>query len=235
MITSINEWKSINENRKQALEYVKAGKIEQKIVDEIISIDPSPTKKYTGWIAKQYISSPFDIATIKSYIEEYDALAGKHKIDQEKKDIYAFKDVEELKKYVDLLNAKGTASLKELENDYDVILDNDDLYIAAPNTHEASRKLGLTTFAHRGDNCDSAWCTTYKNNTHFYDYFFKRNVTFYYVLVKSDKMKKDLGNKPELYKLAFAVFDDGKAELYDANDTEIKGAELNRIRKVLGL
>jgi hypothetical protein len=238
IITNMNEWKNIylNENKKQAEAYIKAGKISQKTVDSIIAIDPSKTKKYVGWLSKMYIEDPYKVESMKSYIEEYDLLVGKSKA--EKNDIGTFKTLDELKSYIDELNSRGTASMKELEDDYDVIKDDKDLYIASPNTHEASRKLGLTAFAHRNNDCDSAWCTTYKNNSHFNDYFFKKDVTFYYVLVKNEKMKEELdklsGDNKAWYKLAFAIFDDGKIELYDAMDIQIK-SKVSNIRKILGI
>lgn len=238
MITNMNEWKNshLNENKKQAEAYIKAGKISQKTVDSIIAIDPSKTKKYVGWLSKMYIEDAYEIDSMKSYVEEYDLLVGKSKA--EKNDIGGFKTLDEFKSYIDELNSRGTASMKELEDDYEVIKDDKDLYIANPNTHEASRKLGLTVFAHRNNDCDSAWCTTYKNNSHFNDYFFKKDVTFYYVLVRNEKMKEELdklsGDNKNWYKLAFAIHDDSSIELYDAMDVQIK-SKVSNIKKILGI
>lgn len=230
----------IFENVKQGKQYVQSGKLDQETLDSIIAIDPSKTKKYVGWLAKQAIVSGLKASDMKSYIEEYDVIAGKGKA--ERNDITQFKSFDELKKYVDELNARGTASLKELENDYDVVRDDEDLYIASPNTHEASRKLGLTVFAHRtndkGEVCDSTWCTTYKNNSHFMNYFYKQNVTFYYTLVRNKQMLQDLnkirsGNAFE--KIAFAVMPNGEIDAYDADDRQISGNELNKVREIIGI
>lgn len=230
----------IFENVKQGKQYVQSGKLDQETLDSIIAIDPSKTKKYVGWLAKQAITSNLTASDMKSYIEEYDVISAKGKADRN--DITQFKSFDELKKYVDELNARGTASLKELENDYDVIKDDENLYIASPNTHEASRKLGLTVFAHRtndkGEVCDSTWCTTYKNNSHFMNYFYKNNVTFYYTLVRNKEMLKELNeirSNNAFEKIAFAVLADGQIDAYDADDKQISGIELDRVREIIGI
>lgn len=228
------------ENVKQGKQYVAAGKLSQEDLDAIINIDPSKTKKYVGWLSKQSITSGLKAPDMKSYIEEYDVIAGKGKADRN--DITQFKSFDELKKYVDELNARGTASLKELENDYDVIRDDADVYIVSPNTHEASRKLGLTVFAHRtndkGEVCDSTWCTTYKNNSHFMSYYYKNNVTFYYTLIRSKEMMKELnelrGNNA-LEKIAFAVLENGMIDAYDADDKQIDANDIDIIRGIIGI
>ena len=107
------------------------------------------------------------------------------------KDINQFKSFKYLKSEVDNINQSGdNLSVKDLEKDYDVVLDNEDVLIMSPHTHEASRKLGLTHFAFRDcDNGkDSAWCTTYKAPDHFNDYYYSNNVTFYYIKVKSQRI-----------------------------------------------
>jgi len=220
------------ENMKQGKLYVQQNKIEQSVLDEIVSIDPSKTKKYVGWLCKMYIQNNYQISSLKSYVEEFDVFVQKNKSDT--KDIGVFKTIDEFKSYVDVLNNIGTASLKEAESDYDVILDNEDLYIVSPNTHEASRKLGLTTFAHRGNGCDSAWCTTYKNDSHFKDYFYKQKVTFYYILIKNKQLIEQVGGD-HYSKLAFAVYDNGKIDAYDANDDKINTSKLEQIRKIINV
>jgi hypothetical protein len=49
------------ESLKQGKEYLKQGKIEQSVLDEIVTIDPTKNNKYVGWLCKQFISEPFDI------------------------------------------------------------------------------------------------------------------------------------------------------------------------------
>ena len=164
----------INENIKLGRQIIK----DSNILDRIINIDPSPTKKYVGWLAKQY---PFDIHLIKNTIEEFDTFVNKNKANIT--DINQFKSLTDLKEYVNKLNNQSTASLRELENNYTVILDNEDLYIVCPWTHEASRKLGLSKFVY-GKECN--WCTTFKNSDHWNDYFFDKQITFYYIIFKKE-------------------------------------------------
>jgi hypothetical protein len=139
-------------------------------------------------MAKQFINGEADVDGLSSYVKQFDTLAGKNKTQTQ--DIYQLKSFKDLKSEVDDINASGgDKSTKDLESDFDVVIDNSDLYIASPHTHEASRKLGLSQFAFRdcGDgNKDSSWCTTYKAPNHFNDYYYKNNVTFYYIRVKSE-------------------------------------------------
>jgi hypothetical protein len=186
--------------------------------------------KYVGWLCKQYINEPFDIGSMKSYIEEYDVLVNKKSINA---DINRFKSINDFINEIDKVNSTRSASLKELQTDFDVILDNETLYIARPNSYEASRKLGLSTFAHRNNeqsgNKDSAWCTTYSNSDHWNDYYYKHNVTFYYCKIKDENLIDELNKKYktnsttcDLTVFAVAVLEDGKLDIYDANDVQIK-------------
>ena len=181
------------ENVKQAKQLVDSGKLDSNDLKTFIERDPSKSKKYVGWMAKIWITdrdSIEDIHELSSYISEYDSFAQRNKV--KTKDINQFKTYDNFKAEVDELNNIGAdVSDKDLENDYDIIIDNDNLIIASPHTHEASRKLGLSTFSFRdcGDGKqDSSWCTTYKAPNHFNDYYYQHNVTFYYVKVKSKEL-----------------------------------------------
>jgi len=129
-----------------------------------------------GWMAKQWVNKTVtDIDDLKNTIEEYNTFLEKGKT--KTKDINQFKLFSDLYNEVDQLNQTGEGtSLKDLESDYDTVLDNSDLLIMSPHTHEASRKLGLSYFAFRdceGGGKDSAWCTTYRAPNHFNDYTIK--------------------------------------------------------------
>ncbi len=149
-----------------------------------------------------------------------------------------------LKKEVDELNAMGSESKSELRDDYEVVLDNDKLLIAVPHTHEASRYLGLSKFQYRdceGGGKDSKWCTTYKAPDHFNDYYFKQQITFYYIRINDAAMI-------ELAKAAFParggamvvtallVDKNGKVHsCYDGNDKVMSGTEISKFRKIIGI
>jgi hypothetical protein len=196
-----------------------------------------------GWMAKQWIAKTVtDIDELRNKIEEYDAFVknGKAKT----KDVYQFASFADLKKEVDELNAMGSESKSELRDDYEIIMDTDKLLIAVPHTHEASRYLGLSKFQYRdceGGGKDSAWCTTYKAPDHFNDYYFKQQITFYYIRIKDEAMI-------ELAKAAFPargaamvvtallVDKNGKVHsCYDGNDKVMSGTEITKFRKIIGI
>lgn len=241
----------LQENRKQAKELVTQGKLSPEDFEFLVRIDPSPTKKYTGWMAKQWVNKATSGITsnddLKNKIEEYDAFlnSGKAKT----KDVYQFKTFTDLKKEVDELNAMGPESKSELREDYEIVVDNDKLIVAVPHSHEASRYLGLSKFAYR--ECkdeqgnvtgkDSAWCTTYKAPDHFQNYYFKQQITLYYVRVKDpaliELVKAAFPKEgPAMVTVALLVNKDGKLfDGYDANDESISVAKINKFRKIIGL
>ena len=233
----------ILENHKVAKELVVRGMLSPEEFEQLQTIDPSQTKKYMGWMAKQWVTkSVTDIDELRNKIEEYDAFvkSGKAKT----KDIFQFKSFADLKKEVDELNAMGSESKSELRDDYEIIMDDDKFLIAVPHTHEASRYLGLSKFQYRdceGGGKDSAWCTTYKAPDHFIDYYFKQHITFYYIKLKNEAMI-------ELAKAAFparggamvvtAVLVDKNGKVsscFDGTDRVMSGAEIAKFRKIIGI
>lgn len=234
---------SILENVKQAKQYLQSGKLSKEDLDTLIKIDPTPTRKFVGWMAKQWINKQVtDIDELRNTIEEFNTFLEKGKT--KTKDIYQLKTFKALKDEVDDINKTGEGvSVKDLESDYDTVIDNSDLLIMSPHTHEASRKLGLSYFAFRdcGDgNKDSAWCTTYKAPDHFNDYYYKHNVTFYYIRVKSEQMIKQLKKAfPKRWKnmivVALAVLEDGKVDGYDGLDKQIKGKDIKTYTNIIGI
>lgn len=228
------------ESVKQAKQYVKQGKLSTEDLQTLIKISPQP--KYVGWLAKVWIKEEPDIDDLRNYIEEYNTFAEKGKA--KTKDIFQFKSFKDLQKEVDDINQSGEGvSTKDLESDYDVVVDNEDLYIASPHTHEASRKLGLSQFAFRdcGDGSkDSAWCTTYKAPDHFNSYYYSRNVTFYYIKVKSDRLMKELeeafpDNWKQLVVSAIAVLEDGQLDMYDGLDKQQSPSNIKKFTDIIGI
>ena len=231
------------ENTRQAKQLVQAGKIDQEDLDYLIKADPTKTKKYVGWMAKQWANSvnedPYDIGYLKSTIEEFDVFLQRGKTS--KKDIYQYKTFKDLWQEVDRLNQSGGGkSNKELESDYEVIRDDDTLLICVPHTHEASRKLGLSKFAFRecGEGLDSAWCTTYKAPDHFNDYYYDSEMTFYYIKVRSEQLQQELeatGFGPEHSVVAVAVSNRSDMEAYDGNDEMLSDDELQQYLDIIGV
>lgn len=242
----------ILENLKLAKQLMDVGKISKDILDKIVDIDPTPTKKFSGWMAKQYIQKNIDdFDDLRNTIEEFYSFLERGKTKD--KDIFRYKTFQDVKDEVKHLNDIGAdVSDKDLANDYETVIDDNQLLVMVPHTHEASRKLGLSHFKYRdcGDGGkDSAWCTTYKAPNHFNDYYYKHNVTFYYIKVKSPALIAKLeqeGYGPEYVITAIAVLDEEKTQLaadkglpnmdaYDALDKQFQGEKLKKYLDIIGL
>ena len=123
----------ILENVKQAKQYVESEKLSQDELNKLIEVDPTPTRKFVGWMAKQWVNKTVtDIDDLRNTIEEYNVFLEKGKA--KTKDIYQFKSFRDLQSEVDQINKSGdNVSVRDLESDFDVIIDNSDLYIASPH------------------------------------------------------------------------------------------------------
>jgi hypothetical protein len=235
--------RAILENVRQAKQYEVQGKLTPEELKTLIDIDPTPTRKFVGWMAKQWVNKTVtDIDDLRNTVEEFNVFLNKGKT--RTKDINQFKTFNDLYSEVDSINKSGEGlSVKDLESDYETIVDNSDLLIIAPHTHEASRKLGLSQFAFR--DCedggkDSAWCTTYKAPDHFNDYYYLNNVTFYYIKVKSPKMIAELKKAfPTRWKrlvvVALAVLEDGRIDGYDGLDKQISKKDIDIFTDIIGI
>lgn len=236
------------ESVKQGKQLVQQNKLSQEDLDKLIEIDPTTQKKFVGWMAKQWATNLVsDIDTLRNTIEEWNSFLNKGKT--KNKDIYAYKTFEDLKNEVHHLNQSGEGiSVADLENDYEVIRDDENLLVMVPHTHDASRKLGLSHFAFRdceGGGKDSAWCTTYKAPNHFNDYYYEHNVTFYYIKVKSETLQQELKKAkfgPEFYVSAIAVLDPEMAKKagqnmdgYNGKDKQFNGAKLAKYLSIIKL
>jgi hypothetical protein len=232
---------AILENVKQAKQYVQVGKLSEDNLKKLIEIDPTPTRKFVGWMAKMWITEKPDLGELKNAVEKYNTFLKKGKAKTQ--DIYQFKTFKELQSEVDDINKSGGGvSIRDLESDYEVVVDNADLLIISPHTHEASRKLGLSHFAFR--DCeggkDSAWCTTYKAPDEFHKYYYKLNITLYYVKVKSPqmilKLKKIFSdNWQSMVVTALLVYPNGKIEGFDGLDMMISKENLTKYINIVGI
>lgn len=231
---------------------VAQGKLSQQNLDSIVAADPTPQKKFVGWMSKQWSNNQVsDIDELRNTVEEWNAFLNKGKT--KNKDIYTYKTFADLKAEVHHLNQSVEGiSVKELESDYEVVKDDENLLVIVPHTHEASRKLGLSHFAFRdceGGGKDSAWCTTFKVSDHFNNYYYKNNVTFYYVKVRSEELKKKLqdnGYGSEYLVTAIAVLDQKtskkatskglpRMDAYTGLDKQFAGQELKKYLQIIGL
>jgi hypothetical protein len=233
----------ILENLKLAKQYADQGKLSQEDLKKLAEADPTPQKKFVGWMAKIWIAEKPDFDDLRNTVEEYNVFLNKGKA--KTKDINAFKTFKDLHSEVDGINRSGEGiSVRELESDYDVVIDNQDLYIASPHTHEASRKLGLSKFAFRdcqeGEGKDSAWCTTVKAPDHFNDYYYTNDITFYYIRVKSPELISKLKEAfPKKYKtmevVALAVLENGRIDGYDGLDKQLSSKDIKTFTDIIGI
>ena len=139
-----------------------------------------------------------------------------------------------------LSSAVGKSS-KDLESDFETIVDNENIIIQVPHTHAASRKLGLSTYAYRtckDGSKDSAWCTTYKMPDHFKIYYHDQNKTLYYIKVKSPEIIQQLKDKglASLVVSAVVVSDKNNiSDIFDGKDKDIPSNWYPAYLKILGL
>lgn len=236
------------ENRSLANQLISQGKLSPSDFQKITDLDFSPSKKYVGWISKQWVSGSIkDIELLKNTLKKFESLSNRGKT--KNKDIYAYKTWEELKQDIDYLQGTGQeASSSVLEGDFEVLKDDKNFLIISPHTHEASRKLGRSYFAFRdckGGGKDSAWCTTYKVPDHFNDYYYKDNATLLYIKVRSLEILKKLeqsGYGPEYSVVALVLFppetphkEFKNIEGYNGLNQKFVGSEIHNYLKTLNL
>ena len=209
----------LQESKRQAKNYVVQGKLSDEDYNRILEIDPSNNNKYSGWMAKQWISGgvgSFDELT--NTITEFDTLVKSRRL--EKTDITAYKSFSELKDAIQEINDKAEAEEEKRNeitdtSDLEIVVDNEDLLIVVPHTHAVSREIGLNQYACRGRDKelnysnpkDAPWCTTWATDEHFNNYYYKMMLTFYYIKVKSEKLKNSLPE--EQWMVVVAIDEDG--------------------------
>ena len=152
----------------------------------------------------------------------------------------SLKTIEDLKK---LKTMSKTDVSKSLESDYETIIDNSDLLIMSPHTHEASRKLGLSHFTFRdceSGGKDSAWCTTFKSPDHWNSYYYTNFLTFYYVKIKSSEMIEKLKkvfpkNWKNMVVVALTVSEKNEIEGWDGLDEKISSKDVKTFTNLIGI
>ena len=181
--------------------YLKTGKISQDIFSELVGIDPSKQKKYLEKLCSFYLDDN-NTEKIKELILVYDNLVTKNQIND--KDISKFKSFHDFKSVIDKNKDKQSkTSSKNLikSKDAEIILDNDKFLVVLPKTHEASCIYGAGT----------KWCTA-SREPYYWKLYESNFVKFYYIIRKNEDVNS------LFYKIAVAVFPDGKKECYDAED-----------------
>lgn len=230
----------LQETKRETKQYVLSGKLDPEIGTKIINADPHPKKSFSGWMSRQWMAGNVnDIDTLRNTVEEFYTFLQRRRTS--KTNIGEYKTFQELQADVDKINATGEGeSSKELESSYEVLVDNENLLVVVPHTHEASRKLGLTQFAYRScaDGKDSAWCVTYKSPDHWNDYYYGKNVTFYYIKIKSPKLMnkvREAGFPESFVVTALLVKDNTIDVIYDGLDKSYDTTKARQFIQLIGL
>jgi hypothetical protein len=224
--------------------------------DDDTSGESLPDPKYVNWIAHQWVKNGDTIKSIadqeridpwsliQNKVEEYIGILRLGNSNAISSDIFTFENFEDFKNQIDEINntSKGTSS-RAKEREYDILADNNDLVIVHPRSHPASRKSALKYFAHRtcsdGAGKDSAWCTTYKDDSQWVAKYHAEDQTIYYCGIKSDELMNELkkivpSSGDMLVALAVLVARDGTyTGIWDAADSYIGNQD--EIKKIISL
>jgi len=246
------------ESKQELKGMLAKGTITQEEFNQILSSDNSPSKKYVGWIGRQYLrtkepNAPFDWDALRNAATEFIALVNNNRIQGEDSNIQKYSNYEALQKKVDEVNQQAAAAgptRKQAEQDMEVDFNNKDALVVSPLSHEAARKLGMSEFAHRINpetgQKDCAWCITFKNPTHWDDYTDNQLITFYFAKPKTQEKLQELQKafpKRNVQSLAILVSlvgdpdkEQGKITSgFDANDKSMSAAEVKKYLDILGV
>jgi hypothetical protein len=246
------------ESKQELKGMLAKGTITQDEFNQILSSDNSPSKKYVGWIGRQYLrtkepNAPFDWDSLRNAATEFIALVNNNRIQGEDSNIQKYSNYEALQKKVDEVNQQAAAAgptRKQAEQDMEVDFNNKDALVVSPLSHEAARKLGMSEFAHRINpetgQKDCAWCITFKNPTHWDDYTDNQLITFYLAKPKTQEKLQELQKafpKRNVQSLAILVSlvgdpdkEQGKITSgFDANDKQMSAAEVKKYLDILGV
>ncbi len=172
-------------------------------IDKINEADPSPTKKYLEWGAKQINTGIYTTHEVATAIKQF------HQYHQklENKDINSYKTIEEVERALVGKDLPSKRKLKEIsKSGADVIYESPNYIVIHPKTKESACAYGAGT----------KWCITMKNESHYENYS-NKGIIFYYIF---DRHPKD----EIMNKVAIAMKilqDDGIVEVFDAQDRQI--------------
>jgi hypothetical protein len=193
--------------------YIKKGLISESDIEFLATLDPSSTQKYLPFIVKSYVAGA-NLDQIRNRVSEYAALLNKNQLDR--KDINSFKTFSQFDQYVQQYNNIKSArqEKREAKEQAEIIIDNENLFLICPHSHSATCLYGA----------GSKWCITMDNAVHFERYYYGELVTFFIIQVRSDAIKAQL--EEDLWKLAVAVYRDGRIAVYDAADHQVAGINI---------
>lgn len=153
---------------KEVRETYKEKGVREDIIDTVIRLDETPTKKYANYILKQHMRgySLFDVASFCKYFEMYLPHISN-------KDIYSkeYDDIHDLRNEIE--GAKLRCELKKIDKKTAgkvfVIKETDDYIFLHPKNFKAAAKYGYNT----------RWCVT-SSDSYYNDY----KSTLAYLIIK---------------------------------------------------
>jgi len=171
----------------------------------------------------------------EKYIDQFDELRSKNRKEVKGVDIQQFKDVNELKNFLDSVGASKSELIKKVKDTgVDLIFENDKVYVYHIKTKEAACQYGSNT----------KWCITQKDQTYWEDYI-EQDVTFYFIISKNpsgdslDKIavnvypaqltKQDLPDSDDWFVLGKNII-----QMWNNQDDNIS-SKFNSITKQLGI
>lgn len=171
--------------------YLTDGLVTPQQYDELKALDPSPNKKYFGWLLKMFVKE-HDISRLKSIVDFHNAVM-KGKIKGKDSEIYQYKTSEAMSdkvRHVAEVQTGGEIDRAAKEG-AKTVYENSNCKIKRIMTTDASIVYGSGT----------KWCiAASKSYNYFRDYYQRDGHYIYYVLAK-----KPVGNSLE--KMAVTVCD----------------------------
>jgi len=171
-------------------------------IDKLWNGDPSKTKKYVSWTAKN-LSNDSQIDELLGLIAVFDKQNSKFKV----KDINWYKSIADLKSAVDAVLDSGPSKtqLRKESSSGAVKISEDDAWVVFRiDTKQAAQKLGR----------DAKWCITMPDKN-YYEQYVSDGVKFYYFISKISEARTPNS------KIAVAVYENS-FEIFDAEDQPIR-------------
>lgn len=156
-------------------------------MDQLEAADPTLNKKYTQWLARQFMTSPMlkleDLtSTIADYLAKFDKLNRKRQIESPFNDINRYKNVhafmDKMDEYDDPVDDNNRGKAR-------TVFDGDTVKVVVPEDEAAACAYGRQT----------RWCTAAVHGTNYFERY-NRQGPLYILLPKSPKYQ---GEKYQLH------------------------------------
>jgi len=179
--------------------YLDTGRITQEEYDRILSWDPTEQKRYSDWLAKQFIAG-IDPVELEYGIKDFHRGVEKNLVRNKDINTYSIEEFNRVLGKIEGVKTRREAE-EEIKKEADKVWENDEYLVVAPKTKEASIYYGKGT----------KWCTSAtKSRNYFDEYRYREYVKLYYIISKKSQEK-----------WAVAVDLEGEIVCYNQEDEEI--------------